>query len=74
MSRHLLEGGDRTYISAIERGTANPTIETIANICFALGYTLAELFATLDDVSLEPTGERRANAATQPEIRRIRMI
>ncbi|ODP35303.1 helix-turn-helix domain-containing protein [Pandoraea sp. ISTKB] len=64
---------DRTYISAVERGIANPTIETIANICFALGYTLAELFATLDDVSLAPTGERRANAATPPEIKRTRL-
>ncbi|VVE49541.1 transcriptional regulator [Pandoraea anhela] len=64
---------DRTYISAIERGIANPTIETIANICFALGYTLSELFATLDDVSLEPTGERRTNAATPPEIKRTRL-
>jgi len=64
---------DRTYISAIERGIANPSIETLANICFALNVTLCELFAPLDDVSLAPTGERRANAATPPEIKRSRL-
>ena len=64
---------DRTYISAIERGIANPSIETLANICFVLGVTLAELFEPLGDVSLAPTGERRANAATPPEIKRSRL-
>lgn len=64
---------DRTYISAIERGVANPSIETLANICHALGITLAELFEPLGDVSLAPTGERRVNAATPPEIKRKRL-
>ena len=64
---------DRTYISAIERGIANPSVETLANICHAMGITLSELFSTLDDVSLAPTGERRANAATPPEIKRSRL-
>lgn len=64
---------DRTYISAIERGIANPSVETLANICYALNVTLAELFAPLDGVSLKPTGERRANAATPPEIKRSRL-
>lgn len=63
---------DRTYISAIERGVANPSIETLANICHALGVTLAELFEPLGDVPLAPTGERRANAATPPKIPRSR--
>jgi len=63
---------DRTYISSIERGIANPSIETLANICHALNVTLAELFEPLGDVSLAPTGERRANAATPPEIKRSR--
>jgi transcriptional regulator with XRE-family HTH domain len=53
---------DRTFISAIERGVANPSIETLANICFCLGITLADLFAPLN-ISLAPTGERRTNAA-----------
>lgn len=64
---------DRTYISAIERGVANPSIETLANICYSLNVTLAELFAPLDGVSLKPTGERRANAATPREIKRSRL-
>ncbi|WP_129241705.1 helix-turn-helix domain-containing protein [Achromobacter veterisilvae] len=64
---------DRTYISAIERGVANPSIETLGNICFALGVTLAELFGPLDEVSLAPTGDRRANAASPPEIKRQRL-
>ncbi|NTZ82556.1 helix-turn-helix transcriptional regulator [Burkholderia metallica] len=64
---------DRTYISAIERGIANPSVETLANLCYSLNVTLAELFAPLDGVSLKPTGERRANAATPPEIKRQRL-
>lgn len=64
---------DRTYISAIERGVANPSIETLANICHALNITLAGLFEPLNGVSLAPTGERRANAATPPEIKRSRL-
>ncbi|WEY37760.1 helix-turn-helix transcriptional regulator [Paraburkholderia sp. SUR17] len=64
---------DRTYISSIERGIANPSVETLANICHSLGVTLSELFAPLDGVSLAPTGERRKNAATPPEIKRSRL-
>lgn len=64
---------DRTYISSIERGLANPSIETLANICFALSMTLAELFEPLDRVSLAPTGKRRTNAARPPEIKRSRL-
>jgi len=64
---------DRTYISSIERGIANPSIETLANICYALHVTLAELFEPLNGVSLKPTGERRINAATPPEIKRSRL-
>ena len=63
---------DRTYISAIERGVANPSVETLANICHALNLTLAELFAPLDEVPQAPTGDRRTNAASPPEIKRSR--
>ncbi|WP_158898731.1 helix-turn-helix domain-containing protein [Burkholderia sp. L27(2015)] len=62
---------DRTFISAIERGVANPSIETLANICFCLGITLAELFTPLN-ISLPPTGERRANAAAPEKKARVR--
>lgn len=64
---------DRTYISSIERGIANPSIETLANICYALNVTLAELFGPMDGISLKPTGTRRANAAAPPEIKRSRL-
>jgi transcriptional regulator with XRE-family HTH domain len=64
---------DRTYISAIERGIANPSIETLANICYALGVTLAELFEPLSDVPLAPTGTRRVNVATPRKIVRKRL-
>lgn len=64
---------DRTYISAMERGIANPSIETLANICYSLEITLAALFEPLDHVHLKPTGARRANAATPPEIKRQRL-
>jgi transcriptional regulator with XRE-family HTH domain len=64
---------DRTYISAIERGIANPSIETLANICHALGITLSELFEPLSSVPLAPTGVRRANAATPQKIIRKRL-
>jgi transcriptional regulator with XRE-family HTH domain len=64
---------DRTYISAIERGVANPSIETLANICHALQVTLGEFFEPLSEVSLAPTGQRRANSAAPPEVKRRRL-
>ncbi|MFC3532023.1 helix-turn-helix domain-containing protein [Vogesella facilis] len=64
---------DRTYISSIERGVANPSIETLADICHAIGISLAELFASMTDIPRAPSGERRANAATPPEIKRRRL-
>lgn len=64
---------DRTYISAIERGIANPSIETLANICHALDVTLGELFEPLAKVPLAPTGQRRANTAAPAEIKRRRL-
>lgn len=58
---------DRTYISQIERGVANPSVLTLANLCYALGITLSDLFDPVD-ISLPPDGLlRRANKA-QPEL------
>lgn len=57
---------DRTYISAIERGVANPSVETLADICHAIGISLAELFAPMTQIPRAPSGERRANTATPP--------
>ena len=36
---------DRTYISGIERGVRNPTVETLARLCRALGVRVSELIA-----------------------------
>lgn len=57
---------DRTYISQIERGVGNPSILTLANLCHALGITLADLFASVD-VSLEPDALRRRANQAKPE-------
>jgi transcriptional regulator with XRE-family HTH domain len=62
---HLgLEAGvDRTYVSQIERGIGNPSLLTLANLCYALDITLAELFATVT-ISVRPDEKaRRANQA-----------
>lgn len=57
---------DRTYISQIERGVGNPSVMTLASICYALGITLSDLFEPVK-VALEPsTNVRRVNNA-QPE-------
>src|ERR1035437_9351182 len=54
---------DRTYISQIERGVANPSVLTLANLSYCLGITLAELFDPVK-ISLAPDGNlRRANRA-----------
>jgi transcriptional regulator with XRE-family HTH domain len=54
---------DRTYISQIERGVANPSALTLANLCYALDTTLAELFAPVK-LGMPPAGHtRRVNRA-----------
>jgi transcriptional regulator with XRE-family HTH domain len=54
---------DRTYISQIERGVANPSVLTLANLCFALDATLADLFAPVE-IAMPPSGHsRRVNRA-----------
>lgn len=64
---------DRTFISAIERGVANPSTLTLANICFALGATMAELFESVQ-VSVPPNSQvRRKNQAKPEAIQRARL-
>jgi transcriptional regulator with XRE-family HTH domain len=53
---------DRTYISAIERGVANPSILTLASLCYALNVNLSDLFAPVQ-VNLPPEDARRSNSA-----------
>lgn len=49
---------DRTYVSQIERGAANPSVITLANLCYALDITLADLFAPVA-IALPPAGPER---------------
>jgi transcriptional regulator with XRE-family HTH domain len=53
---------DRTYISAIERGIANPSVLTLASLCYALNINLSDLFASVQ-VNSRPEDARRANSA-----------
>ncbi len=39
---------DRTYVSGIERGKRNPTIEIVAKFAKALGVPISELFDGCD--------------------------
>ncbi len=42
-------GWDRTYISRVESGKQNITIENLNQICNALGVTLKEFFSSFDE-------------------------
>ena len=44
-------GLHQTYISSVERGERNVTIQTADRIAKALGTTLADLFGRLDQTS-----------------------
>lgn len=60
---------DRTFISAIERGIANPSVVTLSNICYALNISLADLFAELA-LSLKPDeNSRRMSAEKQQSLK-----
>lgn len=54
---------DRTFISAIERGVANPTVLSLASICVALGITLSTLFGSVQLTNRSVVQRRRANSA-----------
>jgi transcriptional regulator with XRE-family HTH domain len=57
---------NRTFVSEIERGLANPSLLTLATLCYVLQVTLSELFR---EVAACPPGlvtGRRQNAA-KPE-------
>lgn len=65
---------DRTFISAIERGVANPSILTLSNICYVLGITLGELFGPEVLSSMPEPVPRRQNAAKPaPRIKSSRL-
>lgn len=62
----------RAAISAIESGTSNPTVLTLASLCAVLGVSLSHLFAPLT-MALETSDGRRSNAARPPKIARSRL-
>lgn len=65
---------DRTYISSIERGVANPSILTLANICLALDVSLSVLFESVDLSNATNELSRRANnAQPQPREKKSRL-
>lgn len=43
-------GIDRTYISGVERGVRNPTLDVMQRIAQALGADLDVIFATARDI------------------------
>lgn len=59
---------DRTYISQIERGVANPSALTLANLCYGLGITLADLFEPVN-IALAPDGTLRRVNSAKPQLK-----
>ncbi len=46
-------GWDRTYISRVESGNQNITIENLNKICNALGVSLKDFFSTFEKQIIE---------------------
>lgn len=46
-------GLDRTYVSGVERGVRNPTIEVMQKIAVGLGSDLDVLFATARELAVK---------------------
>lgn len=51
-------GIDRTYISGVERGIRNPTLDVMQRIAKALGAELDVIFATAREISSKAEGQR----------------
>jgi transcriptional regulator with XRE-family HTH domain len=65
---------DRTYISSIERGVANPSLLTLANICVALNISLSALLESVDLFNdMNETSRRANNAQPQPREKKSRL-
>lgn len=48
---------DRTYVSGVERGVRNPTLQVINRIAKALDVPLADLFAATDKAAARRKGK-----------------
>ena len=49
---------DRTYVSGIERGRRNPTLQVLQRLSTALGVDLDVIFATARDIARNKRGAR----------------
>lgn len=50
-------GIDRTYISGVERGVRNPTLDVMQRVAKALGAELDVIFATAREISSKAEGQ-----------------
>ncbi len=50
-------GIDRTYISGVERGVRNPTLDVMQRIAKALGAELDVVFSTAREISSKAEGQ-----------------
>ncbi len=51
-------GLDRTYVSGVERGRRNPTLEVLQRIADALGVNLDVLFASAREIAEDKAKHR----------------
>jgi transcriptional regulator with XRE-family HTH domain len=51
-------GLNRPYVSDVERGTRNVSLDSICKLANALGMTLAELFSGWAETTKAPEGEK----------------
>jgi transcriptional regulator with XRE-family HTH domain len=58
-----IAGLHRTYITDIERGARNPSLQSIAKLCSALGVSFASLFKVVDQIALEQEEAKRSAQA-----------
>jgi len=49
-------GLDRTYVSGVERGVRNPTLDVMVKIAQGLGVRPSELLSTIQHVQLSDAG------------------
>lgn len=49
-------GLDRTYVSGVERGRRNPTVEALQKLANGLGSDLDVIFATARQIATSQTG------------------
>lgn len=65
---------NRTFVSDIERGLANPSVLTLATLCYVLQVTLSELFSEVESCPPGVVEGRRQNAAKPKQPTRNRRL